>query len=60
MKVSQFGQTSRGVDVSSVPLGNTAAGKREKEKDAQGGLADVGTFWLVLVLVPPALAGAVS
>jgi hypothetical protein len=43
-----------------VLLGDIAAGKWEKEKGAQGGLADVGTFWLVLVLVPPAVAGAAS
>jgi hypothetical protein len=60
MKVGQFGQTRRGVNGSSVLLGDVAAGKREKKKSAQGGLAVVGTFWLVLVLVPPAVAGAAS
>ena len=58
MKVVQFGQTSWGVDVSSVLLGDLAAGKREKEKGVQGGLAVLGTFWLALVLVAPAVAGA--
>lgn len=47
-------------DVSSVLLGDLAAGKWEKGKGDQCGLAVVWTFWLVLVLVPTAVARAAS